>query len=294
MNKWSLTALLVLLLLVGGVTATAYRWVDESGRVHYGDRPPAGKDAQPVAAPQGPSQQEVDRARQQMRIKLDKQRKSAEKEDQPAPKEKASQATKKVRAVIPENITCYAPLSDLVQGPSGETYTPITPTPLSRTQQKLLIKLLSRIKGRWRGTISHLGCKGAISDPKSWVTTGKARTVVDWNERKSRLTIETDYTGKSGAVGRLFHNIEVGDVLYFTGKHPRKTIARKFNAVEVLISKQNMVSFLTKRRKHARTGGGIEVAQVRQLEISGRTYKLRKLLYHMGVLAGSTTWVLRR
>ena len=39
--------LLLLLLLVGqGAGAGVYRWVDEDGRVHYGDRPPASEAAE--------------------------------------------------------------------------------------------------------------------------------------------------------------------------------------------------------------------------------------------------------
>lgn len=58
MNKSCLAALLFL--LIGGISeAGVYKWVDESGRVHYGDHPPEGEGAQSVAAPAGSSMEEA-------------------------------------------------------------------------------------------------------------------------------------------------------------------------------------------------------------------------------------------
>jgi Domain of unknown function (DUF4124) len=42
---------LVLAAVAGGAVAQQYKWVDESGRVRYGDVPPAGVQATPLRAP---------------------------------------------------------------------------------------------------------------------------------------------------------------------------------------------------------------------------------------------------
>jgi hypothetical protein len=69
MNKGNLGVFL--LFLIGGIAlAEVYKWVDESGKVHYGDSPPAESGAESVALPEGPSQEEVERARQQMQEKI--------------------------------------------------------------------------------------------------------------------------------------------------------------------------------------------------------------------------------
>lgn len=67
MNRASLS-LLALLLAGTGAPAAVYRWTDDSGRVHYGDRPPAGGGAQltmpgsaPAPAPVAPSRRESQR-----------------------------------------------------------------------------------------------------------------------------------------------------------------------------------------------------------------------------------------
>lgn len=42
--------LLLVLLLASSATAQVNKWVDDKGKVHYGDRPPAGVKVQPVEA----------------------------------------------------------------------------------------------------------------------------------------------------------------------------------------------------------------------------------------------------
>ena len=288
MNKRGVAILIVA--LVGGVPAAVYKWVDESGTVHYGDQPPEEADAQSMMIPEGPSQQEVEQARQQMRIKLEQQRQSERKEVLPAAKEKAPQATK-ASVIIPDKLECHTQLADVVRGPSGETFTPVRPVPLSKAQIKSLEKLFSKFDGRWQGTITHIGCKGKTSDPESWITKGKVRTNVEWNARESLLSIESDYTGENGAVDRLFHNIKLGSVLYFT-EHPTRSIDRTHNETEVLASNQKGLLFFTKPWQEKRGGGALPGAHIRHLEISGRKLKLKELFFHMGMLVDSRTWVL--
>ena len=57
---------LAMLLAAAPLPAEIYRWVDEAGRVHYGDAKPADQDARTVAPPPPPSRQEVQRAEQRL------------------------------------------------------------------------------------------------------------------------------------------------------------------------------------------------------------------------------------
>lgn len=273
-----------------------YKWVDESGKVHYGDSPPEEIDAQSIAVPEGPSEEDVEQARQRLQEKIEKyeklseQAKHLETADQP-PEEKKS------HVIIPENVVCFTPLEDIVQGPSGERFTPITPTSLTKAQQRLIINLFRKLEGRWQGTITDVSCKGKPLEPKSKIKNIQARTKVDWDKLDSQLIIESDTTDTESRTHEIITQMfEVGDALYFRDyggsgapQEPRSgTIALKGNLVEVLTLNQNLVSFLTKTRISGQPRG-----EVRHLELSGGTIKFVEL-YFFESLAGSKTWVLSR
>lgn len=294
MNKRNLSALF--LLLIGSVTTAAvYKWVDESGSIHYGDSPPPGRDSQSVEIPEGPSQKEVERAQQQMREKIEQHKKYSEEASQLVPLDEPPQEIDS-RAVTPDNIACFTPLSDLIHGPSAETFTPITPTLLTKVQQALLKNLFGKADVNWRGTISDLQCKGSSSSPKeSQVRNFEAQATLDWDARKSRLTIETDTIGKeSGVTERLFHRFEVGDALYFTDLKTVSTMNLDGNKVELLKLSQNGMSFLIKQHIPTAAGARRPRGEFRHLEITDRSLKLIELYYYNGVFIDSRTWTLGR
>lgn len=285
------------LLLIGGVAlAAVYKWVDESGRVHYGDAPPAKSDAESVAVPEGPSQEAIERARQQMQEKMERYEKFSEEAGPPETVQEPARADR-IRVVVPDNVACFSPLSDVVAGPSADTHTPITPTPLTAAQQKTLYALFGRADARWQGTITDSTCTGSAAEPGSRITKLAARTTVDWDAWHARLTVETDAVGQeSHATETLFQRLEVGDALYFDDLESETTIAREGNKVELLALDRNRVSFLIKR--HVPVGGRRSAArprgELRYLEISGKTLKLIELYYHNAMLTGSRTWNLGR
>lgn len=299
MNKAYLVVF-VLLLISGATLAAVYKWVDQSGRVHYGDSPPQGSDAELVAVPKGPSQMEVERARQQAQQKIERYEKFSEEVSPSEPLEKSSQEADS-RVVTPDHLVCNSPLSDLVRGPSAETYTPISPTSLTKAQQKSLDILFDKAEASWQGAIVELTCLDGSSEPRSRMTNFEAQATVDWNARRSQLLIDTDSVGKeSGIRKRVTQIFEVGDALYFSDTKSADfiktadTIARDGNEVEVLTLDRKKVSFLIIRRIPTDTHTRIPRAEVRQLEISGRTLKLIELYYQNKMLAGSRTCILNR
>ena len=87
---------LAALLAASAAHAQVYRWVDEQGRVHYGERPPSGAKASPVqdklAAPPGaPAPKAAPDASQQER---DFQRRQMERQQQEATEQKAAARAK--------------------------------------------------------------------------------------------------------------------------------------------------------------------------------------------------------
>ena len=63
MKKITLLMLLALL-LAGAVTAAIYKWVDEEGKVHYGDSHPPESEAEQIETAPGPSEKEIQRSRE--------------------------------------------------------------------------------------------------------------------------------------------------------------------------------------------------------------------------------------
>ena len=279
---------MLLLFLMGGVALSAvYKWVDESGRVHYGDSPPPEADVQSVSVPEGPTQEEVERARQEIHEKIKQYEGLSGEIKQPVHLEKPSPQTETSFESF-ANVDCFSPLSEIAQGPSEEKYAPFTATFLAETQQKTLIDLFKKTKPSWQGTITDLRCIGSSSEPERKVTNYKARTKVDWNARMSRLIIETDLVGReTHAVERIFQRFQVDDILYFSDAKISDNISLEGNKVKVNNITKNTVSFVIKRRIHTRR---IPRVEVRHLEISGRTFKQRELYYINDVFTGSRTW----
>jgi len=94
-GRWS--ALILGLLLCSVAQAGAYRWVDEQGGVHYGDRPPPpGKPGQQIdlpsaPAPAAPAEKKVDADRMLKTLTEDREARQAEadrKRDEQAEREK--------------------------------------------------------------------------------------------------------------------------------------------------------------------------------------------------------------
>jgi hypothetical protein len=294
MNKGNLVALM--LILIGGITqAEVYKWVDESGRVHFGDTPPPESDSQTVEVPEAPSREKVERAQQQMHEKIDRYKKLSEEMTPPESQDMLSEEAQ-IPAVGFDNLACFTPISDLVQVPAVETFKPITPTLLTKAQQGSLKILFSKADARWRGKITELRCLGNTSQPRSQIRNFEARAALaKWDKWISQLAIETESIGKeSGVTMQLFRRFEVGDALYYSEAKEVGSIAQDGNKVEVLSLNRNMVSFLIKQHVPSGPHTRRPRVEIRHLEISDRKIKLIELYFYNGMLTDSTTWILHR
>lgn len=66
-------ALILVLLFAGGAVAAIYKWVDEQGKVHYGDSPKDKQRAQKIETKPGPSEADIQDAREQSQRLIGKQ-----------------------------------------------------------------------------------------------------------------------------------------------------------------------------------------------------------------------------
>lgn len=293
--------IVLFLLLIGTAVADTYKWVDESGEVHYGDSPPAGVNKQIVIIPDGPSQEDIERQQQQIKDLQDKY----EQEQQLEPTIKEPQTTQS-RTQFPDEVACFSPLSDLVQGSSAEYYTHISPSILAKKQQATLKALLAKIKtrGTWRGTLFELEC-WEESTERNVFPIGKYKDVevemrTDWDKLESLLTLKFEMLYGHNLVYRL----AVDDFLYFNDVRQSNITVRDDNKVELLSHQQDSVAFLVKRyvpyrhhhhfHFHFYHHGTRLREDIRYIEVSDRNLKLVELYYFGGVLTSSRTWLLSR
>jgi Domain of unknown function (DUF4124) len=68
--------LLCLMLVTGLSDAGVYKWVDEQGQVHYGERPPAQSGAQEIKLPPAPTPKEVEQSQEGLQQLLQQQRRA--------------------------------------------------------------------------------------------------------------------------------------------------------------------------------------------------------------------------
>lgn len=63
---------LILLALIGAFAlAQVYKWVDEQGNIHFGDKPPEKDNVEELVLPEGPSPEELKAAEEELRAKLE-------------------------------------------------------------------------------------------------------------------------------------------------------------------------------------------------------------------------------
>ena len=86
-----LMAGVILMAVPHGVDAAVYKWVDEKGKVHYGERPPAGASKQqvkvrtrPAASPSGSAPSTAERLQKQRKLLKAYEADRAEKREQQA------------------------------------------------------------------------------------------------------------------------------------------------------------------------------------------------------------------
>ncbi len=100
-----LLVLLGLTILAGAAPAEIYKWVDAQGKVHYSDSPPPGDAANPVELPPQPSEESLERGREEIARRLQYQRDdSAARREQKANQQQERQEQE--RAAAERQVRC--------------------------------------------------------------------------------------------------------------------------------------------------------------------------------------------
>jgi hypothetical protein len=257
MKKSKLGPLLLLIIVTASI-AQVYKWVDEEGGIHFGDSPPEEVAAEELILPEGPSEEEIVQAQEDLRKRLEARKNTEEAtqsvgRDAEAPALEKSESKVGIESIRNEEFVCFSPLLAFVEGESAERFVPITPTELTNKQQILLKKRFGEIGRIWRGEITEVVCTGNPSEPDRKSLEFEAKAVFDWSTHESRLVVETNSFGKDDkSVEELTQMYKVGDALYISsGKilsEGWSNIAVKGNKVEILSLERDTRTFLIKHR----------------------------------------------
>lgn len=98
--------LMTLLAFTANADSEIYKWVDEQGNVHYSDYPPpATREAEVVEATPGPSEDEIERAQQELDTLLAKQEESSALREQES-LERQRQKAKAMEVAVEKKRVC--------------------------------------------------------------------------------------------------------------------------------------------------------------------------------------------
>ena len=98
MKKFILFVLLAIL-LTGMVTAAIYKWVDDEGKVHYGDCPQVDCEPQEIKLPPALSEEETRQSQERLEKLLEQQKRSDKIRNEVKERKRQEKATKKRQKV---------------------------------------------------------------------------------------------------------------------------------------------------------------------------------------------------
>ena len=286
--------LLSLVVTVGLTGAAVYTWRDDEGQTHFGDRRPAGVDAEPVTSPPRLSEESAAEGAERLRRAQEVLRPTTG--TQVAPVEPVDEAAvAEPHLPVSAELPCFGALADVVGASRADPFVPIVPTTLSPAAQRELSNLLRGLDGRWQGTFTERQCEVAAAPADEERRPQPAEAEFDWDSRRDRLVISLEYEDDRRRIDRRETRVlGVGEGLYFTDFLPRETVVLDGNRVEIIARHPRGVSFLLKRRMRTPVGAERVRVEVRRLVLSGGTLLLVELDYYAAALVVAREWRLAR
>ncbi len=293
---------IVLLIAVTVAMAQIYRWVDEQGAVHFGDRPPEEADAEAVKLPEGPSEETISKAQEELRQRLEfrdaTEAAGAREDERAATSETEDDGDDLQPGFAAENrIRCFASLSDFVADESANRFASIAATQLTGSQQSALRELFGKLDGRWRGDKTEVSCAGHPARPDRKSSEFYVDSDLDWDSRQSQLAIQISTTGKDDRGNEeLVFRYKVGDALYFSDRKSESEdwfdMTVKGNQVELLELERSAFAFLVKRR--TAKNRSVERSEIHRLESTESRLSIRIIYFTNEMLSGWQTFALNR
>ena len=264
------------------------KWVDDEGKVHYGDCPAASRKSEEIQVAPTPSDQKIQEAQDRFK-RLQKHEKTLrESLEEEVLSEDVKQAEEAV-IIDPNEAGCFTPLAETWGDRISDTRDELRHRPITDKEIRQLTKLFRSLKGHWRGSMEDIVCVRPGATPPVKNYSYDIRLNARWQADKQFL-IEADLTGieTRSVIQQFYWFLVKRDGLYFR----RATTDISFelyqpgNVVEILTIENNRFTFFWRR------GGAVRRANVFSLRKLGKKFTIRELFYVQGTLTGIRVWAI--
>ena len=273
----------LLALLAGGPlpAAEVYKWVDEEGRVHYGD--------------QAPSKGEAERLQIESAVTGVSIAPAQEGIGAPAPSSPDEQAsTKTPDAPVPQAAAgiprCHSSL-EAVLGPNSALLADDALLPaLTSEEQERVAALLRSVRGRWKADVVEVQCHDRPATPASMELRHQGDIHMDWPYRgpwilQARLE-ELEHRVVRDEV--LWLQVEEG--MLFAGISETTETTREQSRVAPLSVGEDHLSWARRYRQLSAFGQSVSRTELRTLRVVGEGYTLVEFFYVQDLLSAYRSW----
>ena len=242
---------MALLISASATFSQMYKWVDEEGKVHFGDSPPEDVSTEELDIKSGPSQSEIEIANQNLQKMLEaRELKEAREESEPTESQQTREQSRRPILSCSNEYTW--------DGGAATNDKPIY------VESQPLEVVLKRLAGKWKGKFTEVEClpnaKGVSEE--HILANGPFSLHGKWNDKSSSLSLERSVSnGASSDDGTRYQYFVISDgSLYFaeTSGIPLDDIEKQIGHKGISIKGQALVN------------GGLEFSVTSSITIYGR------------------------
>ena len=269
---------LAALVACGAHASEIYKWVDEDGRVHYGDRPPEGEgkaielDSSATGVDLAPMAEEWQTPVQ-------------------APGEAATaRPAEPSMGTMEERFSCFGSLESAL-GPQSALLTGDATVPLlTKAEQERVVELLESMTGHWSAEVTETECLGSPEQPKAKQLHAEARPEIDWPFRGPwRLQATLEGSESRGVISRTLW-LQVEDDKLFFGTTDTTQTTQERSRVVPLSAGQDHLSWGRWYRQPSAAGATITRTEIKTLRAARDSLHLIEVFYTQGQLSSRRIW----
>jgi len=270
----------LVLAIISPALAQIYKWTDQQGNIHFGDRPPPEEKAKQLHI-KGDT---PDRA-----YKLVPKTKPQQNQRQPTREQKGEPKKIAVKEYSAANHQCFDILNKM-SSPDGVQTSYILHT-LSDKDISNLTRLFKSLYRRWKGNLVKIDCLGTIGNPQEKKDIFKARMSGKWS-LTGKLELDINYQNREKRSREHYWWLIEDSKLYFGDRRDIRPTLKW--VVDVVSISSDRLIFRKKISRTNRRGAAIKHTQVIELHATPVSMSMTELLYNKnGALVSMSYWSLQ-